>query len=60
VIVEMPDDRLLAIQPLDPLEDDSLIDDLLASNPKFQKMLAKSKRSRRKPFLSGGPGPTDG
>ena len=31
VVVEMPDQRLLAIQSLEPQEDDSLIDDLLAS-----------------------------
>jgi hypothetical protein len=46
----MPDQRLLAIQPLDPREDDSLTDELIASNPKFQNLLAKSKDSPRKPF----------
>jgi hypothetical protein len=50
VIVEMPDQRLLAIQPLDPQEDDSLIDELLASDPKFQALVAKSRTSPRKPF----------
>jgi hypothetical protein len=53
VIVEMPDQRLLAIQPLDPREDDRLIDELLASNPKFQALVAKSKASPRKPFAAG-------
>jgi hypothetical protein len=53
VIVEMPDQRLLAIHPLDPQEDDSLVDELLASNPKFQALVAKSKTSRRKPFATG-------
>jgi len=53
VVVEMPDQRLLAIQSLDPQEDDALMDELLASNPKFQELVAKSKRSRRKPFLAG-------
>ena len=52
VVVEMPDQRLLAIQSLDPQEDDSLIDDLLASNPKFQALVAKSKASPRKPFAA--------
>ena len=52
LVVEMPDQRLLAIQPLDPKEDDSLIDELLASNPKFQALVAKSKASPRKPFAS--------
>jgi hypothetical protein len=30
VVVELPDQRLLAIQSLDPNEDDSLMDELLA------------------------------
>ena len=48
VVVEMPDQRLLAIQSLEPHEvDDSLIDELLASNPKFQAMVAKSNTSPR-------------
>ena len=50
VVIEMPNDRLLTIQPLDPQEDDSLIDELLASNPRFQALVAKSKASPRKPF----------
>ncbi len=50
VVVEMPDHRLLAIQSLDPQGDDSLIDELLASDPKFQALVAKSKASPRKPF----------
>lgn len=53
VVVEMPDHQLLAIQPLDPQEDDSLIDELLASNPAFQALVAKSKASPRKPFALG-------
>ena len=53
VVVEMPDQRLLAIQLLDPREDDALMDELLASNPKFQELVAKSKASRRKPFSLG-------
>jgi hypothetical protein len=54
IIVEMPDQRLLAIQPLDPQEDDILMDELLASNPRFQALVAKSKVSPRKPFSLGG------
>lgn len=50
VVVEMPDRRLLAIQSLDPQEDGSLIDELLASDTKFQALVAKSKASPRKPF----------
>ena len=53
LVVEMPDHRLLAIQALDPQEDDTLMDDLLAANPKFQELVAKSKRSARKPFAPG-------
>jgi len=53
LIVELPDQRLLAIQSLDPTEDDSLMDELLASNPKFQALVAKSKANPRKTFPSG-------
>jgi hypothetical protein len=53
VVVEMPDNRLLAIQSLDPQEDDGLIDQLIESNPKFQALVAKSKSGPRKPFLVG-------
>jgi len=53
LVVELPDQRLLAIQSLDPNEDDSLMDELLASNPRFQALVAKSKASPRKPFQSG-------
>lgn len=50
VVVEMPDQRLLAIQGLEPQEDDDLMNRLLESNPKFQALVAKSKASPRKPF----------
>ena len=53
VVVEMPDQKLLAIQSLDAKEDDALMDELLASNPQFQSLVAKSKASPRKPFLLG-------
>ncbi len=53
IVVEMPDQRLLAIQPLEPQENDDLMDELLASNPKFQALVAKSKASPRKPFAPG-------
>jgi hypothetical protein len=55
VVIEMPDRRLLAIQPLDPQKDDTLMDELLASNPKFQALVAKSKAGPRKPFSVGQP-----
>ncbi len=54
VVVEMPDQRLLAIQLLDPGEDDTLMDELLTANPKFQALVAKSKASPRKPFIAAG------
>jgi hypothetical protein len=60
VIVEMPDQRLLAIQTLEPQEDDTLMDELLATNPKFQALVKKSKASPRKPFAAGRPGLTNG
>ena len=56
----MPDQRLLAIRPLDAQEDDALMDELLASNAKFQALVAKSKASPRKPFSLGQQGPTNG
>jgi len=36
------------------------MDELLASNPKFQELVAKSKRSPRKPFLASEQGLTNG
>ena len=53
IVVEMPDQRLLTIQSLDPQEDDHLIDELLASDSRFQALVAKSKSSPRKPFMAG-------
>ena len=50
LVVELPDQRLLAIQALEASEDDALIDDLLQSNPAFQALVARSKASPRKPF----------
>jgi hypothetical protein len=52
VVIELPDQRLLAIQPLDPQEDDSLTDELIESNTKFQALLAKSRAGPRKPFTT--------
>jgi hypothetical protein len=60
LVVELPDQRLLAIQPLDSMEDDSLIEELLESNPRFQALVAKSKASPRKPFSVGDRRRTDG
>lgn len=52
IVVELPDHRLLAIQSLESDDNDSLIDELLASNPEFQALVAKSKASPRKPFAA--------
>lgn len=52
VVVELPDQRLISIQTLEPTEDDSLIDDLLETNPAFRDLLAKSLAGPRKPFPS--------
>ncbi len=50
VVIELPDRRLLAIQPLDTQNDDSLMNELLENNAKFQALVAKSKAGPRKPF----------
>jgi hypothetical protein len=42
MVVEMPDQRLLAIHPLEPQEDDTLTYELLASNPKFSRNAGKT------------------
>jgi hypothetical protein len=49
-VVTLPDQRLVAIQALETAEDDSLVDDLLQSDPEFQTLVAKSKAGPRKPF----------
>lgn len=56
VVVELPDRRLLAIQALEPSDDDSLVDDLLESNPAFRDLLTRSKAAPRKPFDFGAEG----
>ncbi len=63
MVVELPDRRLIAIQSLEGTEDDDLMNDLLASNPAFLAMAAKSKAGPRKPFslgLGSDPGGRDG
>jgi hypothetical protein len=50
IIVQLPDQRLIVIQGLEPTEDDSLVDDLIQSNPEFRGLLAKSNAGPRKPF----------
>jgi hypothetical protein len=50
LVVELPDQHFVAIQSLDPNEDDSLMDELLSTNSEFQALVAKSKASPRRPF----------
>ncbi len=53
LVVELPDRRLIALQPLEPAEDDELTSELLESNAEFQALVARSKASPRKPFVAG-------
>jgi hypothetical protein len=51
IVVKPPGDRLVYVQPVGgDSGDDTLTDDLLASNPDFQALVAKSKSGARKPF----------
>jgi hypothetical protein len=51
VVVELPDQRLVTIHAVEPDEDDSLIDELLQSNPEFQALVARCKSGKSKPFV---------
>jgi hypothetical protein len=53
MVVELPGQRLIAIQSLEGTEDDDLVNELLASNPAFRAMVARSKAGPRKPFPLG-------
>ncbi len=53
MVVELPGQRLIAIQSLEGSEDDDLVNQLLTSNPAFRDMIAKSKAAQRKPFPMG-------
>lgn len=53
LLVVLPDPRLVAIQPLEPTEDDSLTSELLESNAAFRALVARSKASPRRPFAAG-------
>jgi hypothetical protein len=53
IVVQLPDDRLVAIQSLEPGdEDDSLMNELLETNPQFRALVEKSKASPRKEFAN--------
>lgn len=48
VVIELPDHRLVALQPLDPADgEDSLVDELLKSNAAFRDLVARSKAGPR-------------
>lgn len=52
LVIELPDHRLVAIQPLEADEaDDDLVSDLLATDVSFRALLERSKDSPRKEFL---------
>jgi len=54
VVVELPDHRFVAIQPLEAGdEDDSLVNNLIDTNAAFRELLGKSGASPRKPFRGG-------
>ena len=48
LVVELPDERRVTIQPFD--ENDDLVDRLIETNPAFRQLLAKSAQSPVKPF----------
>lgn len=50
VAAELPNRRFLAIHPIDPSENDKLVDDLLMSNQRIQELVAKSKASPQQAF----------
>ena len=53
VVVELPDHRFVAIQSLDTDDEaDSLVSDLIDSNPSFRALIEKSTASPRKPFAT--------
>jgi hypothetical protein len=50
VVVELPDHRRVALQPLAPEGPDDLLDVLIESNADFRAVLEASKASPREPF----------
>ena len=54
VVVELPDHRLVAIQPLDTDdESDSLVSELLETSEQFRALMKKSLDSPRRAFAPG-------
>jgi hypothetical protein len=52
VVVQLPDERLVAIHPLEPAEDDDLINQLIESNAAFRELVARARSGPRKPFTA--------
>ncbi len=53
IVVELADGRLMAIQPLDPTDDDdTLVSDLIEHNPAFRALVARAKAEPRRPFAA--------
>ena len=50
VIVELPGDRRVVLQPITVVPDDDLADRLIANNAAFREMLARSAASGSVPF----------
>jgi hypothetical protein len=55
LFVELPDHRFVSMQPLEPADDDPLIDELLESSSSFRALVEKSKASSPRTF-PGSPG----
>lgn len=50
IVVELPDRRLVSIQPIASEDDESFMSDLIDGNPEFRKLLEESAASPRQPF----------
>ena len=54
VVVELPDHRLVSIQPLDAEDEtDSIVHELLESSQEFRDLIQKSAAASRRPFNPG-------
>ena len=52
LVIQLPDDRLLAVRSLDGSdEDDDLINNLIEHNPAFAKMLERANQGEPEPFV---------
>jgi hypothetical protein len=55
-VIELPNRGLISIQPIQ--QDDDLVDDLIANNPEFRALLAKSLAGPREPYQFATPAKT--